>query len=166
MSTMFYLPPEHWSPRYDSTFFTAKVEAYNKCNASPCPGEPGHVGGNTHHPAVYYEVAIYCQHERWVCYRRYSNFHWMHMELLQSPPVVELPDVSTHASPRAAGAGAREEDPIMIPPKTCPFFRLNDEFLEQRRDDLNSFMNDFLQRPGSTTHPAVVTFLKLHTNKV
>jgi PX domain len=140
-----YLPKEDWSPRYDSTFFTVKLEG-KKILLEPPTDVPSSIGGKSNHPAYYYETVVYREHNKQTLLRRYSQFKWLYDQLRASPPTDDQ-------NPNA--------QPIHMPPGTCPFQWQSDAFAQNRLEQLGEFINDVLARPGYASHPAVATFLEL-----
>ena len=112
---MFYLNPEDWSPRFDSTFYTVRLTNSEVCSEMPCSPSTsdeknGHqkaaaisngarrtssrvhrrrgIGGRSSHPAVYYCLQIQCGHRTHTIWRRYSQFRSLchHAASIQPPP--------------------------------------------------------------------------------
>lgn len=141
-----YLPIDQWSPRFDSTFFSVKIESTQKCDSLP-PLKEG-IGGNTHCPAVYFDVIVFCEHRKLVLLRRYSNFYWLYEQVKDFQP------------PHVEGDFAIYE-PLVMPPKTCFFQPQDDEFIKNRKEQLGEFLDDLLSRPSYAEHPAVRLFFDL-----
>lgn len=140
---MHYLAKEHWSSRYDSSFFTTQV-AGKELLSSPPPMPEGMEGKSTH-PSVYFRVQVFSEHKEHSCLRRYSQFKWLHQTLISSPP----PEASY------------EEHALALPPGSCPWQRQDDEFLQIRLEALRDYLRDILARPGYAKHPAIQLFLEL-----
>lgn len=133
-----YLVPEHWSPRYENTTFTVKVE--QTVLMSSAPSSSSFVGGKSNFPAYYFKVDVFCARKtRSVC-RRYSQFQWLYKRLPRIDDNGELPP---------------------LPPGTCFCQPQNETFAQNRLEQLREFLRDILQRPGYSSHPAVITFLEL-----
>ena len=147
---MFYLPKEKWSPRFDSTFFTIDFGPQIKCDIPPKKIDFSSLGGNSDHPALYYEVNILSGRQSRTLLRRYSQFYHVYKELQTNP------------TPENA------KDPIKqtlsIPPRTCLFQRVDEDFLIERKNGLESFLKDLLGRPGYIDHPSVQAFLEIEPN--
>ena len=77
--------------------------------------------------------------------RRYSQFKWLHNQLIASPPE----------------AANQEAIPLSIPPGTCPWQKHVEEFLQNRLEALHEYLRDVLARPGYARHPAMQLFLEL-----
>mmetsp|Transcript_7592 Transcript_7592/g.9088 ORF Transcript_7592/g.9088 Transcript_7592/m.9088 type:complete len:156 (-) Transcript_7592:285-752(-) len=152
MHSMMYLAPKHWSPRYDEAFFTVKITSLQKMTSSPSAEDHG-IGGRTHHPAVYYEVKVLRANETFTMYRRYSNFRWLYDQITKFPPATEN---------KQSGKHAIDDTPIQLPPGTCLLQPQDEEFIQQRMEDLAEFVNDMLERPGYACHPSVSKFFQLH----
>ena len=109
--TMFYLSPEDWSPRFNSTFYTVQLTNFeiwhemppppssttdenrtceqngrndNKARTSTCRRRS--IGGRSSHPAVYYGLEIRCGHRKRTIWRRYSQFRSLCRQAATSPP--------------------------------------------------------------------------------
>ncbi len=140
---MHYLAKEHWSPRYDSTFFTSQLNGKEILDEPPTI--PIGLGGKSNHPAVYFRIEVFCEQKKHICLRRYSQFKWLHEQLKSSPP-------------RAAN---QEEHDLSMPPGSCPWQVQNEEFLQVRLEALRDYLSDVLARPGYARHPAMRFFLEL-----
>ena len=137
-----YLPKNQWSPRFEDSFYTVRVEGFERWDSSP----PGVMAvGHAHHPAFYYKVVLHRGQEKHELWRRFSQFQWLHHQVTALPP----PPVDGAPPP---------VDPIRLPPGTCWPFQ-SDELATKRVDLLSSFLDDMLSRPGYASHGAVLTFL-------
>jgi hypothetical protein len=152
-----YLAADVWSPRYESRFFTVKLEGYERRLTRS--DDDGHsttttggttadsrallsVKGNSSFPAYYYQVVVCSGSMRRVVPRRYSHFKWLATQLLQSDP--------------------NHDDAILsLPPGTCPWQPQDDKFASRRMRDLARFLDEILQKPSNANHEAVVAFLEL-----
>jgi hypothetical protein len=139
-----YLSHEDWSRRYESSFFTVKLDSVEQLREAPRM-DP-RITGKTNHPAYYYRVDVFCAHNTCSVFRRYSHFKWLFHQLCASPP-----------------SQGRWEEPLIMPPGSCFFMPPDEKFAENRAEQLHEFMRDLLQRPGYSMHPAVVLFLELDT---
>jgi hypothetical protein len=140
---MHYLAREHWSPRYDSTFFTIQITGAEKLTRPP--SIPQGMSGKANHPAFYFQVEVFSEQKKHVCLRRYSHFKWLHEVLHTSPP----------------SEAQHEDEPLRLPPGSCPWQVQDEEFITTRLDALRDYLRDVLSRPGYARHPAVRTFLEL-----
>jgi hypothetical protein len=147
MMTVMYLPKDEWSPRFDSTFFSVKLESTQICTSPPAVREG--ICGKTNTPAVYYQVAVFCEHRKITFLRRYSNFKWLYDQLKASPPPPVQDDLY------------REPPPLNMPPGTCFFHSQDDAFIQNRKEQLMDFIDDALILPGYAQHPAVILFFEL-----
>lgn len=153
-----FLSHEHWSPRYDVTFYTIQflnsteilhkngdlLEAFDGITHQSHPPVPG----NTDFPAVYYTIEVLYGHSRHIIKRRYSQFRWLYDQLsgIQNP----LPN----------------HEHLKFPPKsifswfstTC--IPPNEEFTERRLVKLNEFVNTALKYPCYSQHESIVVFLE------
>ena len=141
-----YLPFDKWSHRYDSVFFTVQIHQRIILDSAPSNSFSSEVKGNNHHPAVYYELHVSCANDTLIFARRFSQFNWLFNQLRTFPV------------PEEGGLIAAS---ISLPPKTCPFQIVDDEFLDNRQDELGHFLSNILIRPGYAQHKDVVAFLKL-----
>lgn len=143
-----YLSIEHWSPRYDEKFFTAKMTGKEKLTSQPQP-IPEALQGNymKNHPAIYYRIEVYSQQKKHVCLRRYSHFEWLHQRLLLLP---------------SEDSSSRKND-LSLPPKTCPWQIHNEEFLQNRLEELREYILDALSRPDFARDDAMREFLELNS---
>lgn len=164
-SNFMYLPKDYWSARYESNFYTVKIESkrlvssYDQESSVDADNVPkitqstnNTVGGKRNLPAYYYEVVVYRQHGKTSVFRRYSQFKWLHDQILSHP----LP--SSITSPETERRDSRH---IPLPSGTCLFQWQNDEFAQKRLELLSEYMDDLLSQPGYANHPAVIAFLEL-----
>lgn len=168
-----YLAKEDWSPRFENEFFTVSIDTWDTYNSlselreaqisdgsdgSDCTdGSDGggdnkehhflHVEGNTRFPAVFFCIKVQYGREEFKCLRRYSQFHQLYNEVIHYPPHHE----EDKNKPR-----------LCIPPKTCFFQAVDDNFLNNRQYELYEFLTDLLARPGYVNHSAVQAFLELN----
>ena len=140
-----YLEKHQWSKRFDSTFFSFSMDG--KRQLLEAPSIPATIKGKTNHPAMYFELTVYCGHRTTSIVRRYSHFQWLFHQVYDS---------NSKQLDRMTGG-----PPLRLPPGTCPFQRMDETFLEKRKEELQHFLNELLNRPGYSQHPAVVTFLLL-----
>jgi len=152
---MFYLPVDQWSPRYiDPPFFTFKIESRTLLTDSPETVEfLKKFSVKTNHPAIYFKVEIFCGKRNHIFYRRYSQFRKLYDFMLEDPPL--LSSISS-IDPEST------YQPLFFPPKTCPFYEVSEEFLDDRQRDLADFLQDLLIRPGFAQHPVLKIFLELN----
>lgn len=175
---MFYLSKEDWSPRFEPTFFTVSLDARMTCSNSPpsitassqsLPSRPtqkySFIGGNNSFPAIYFNLRVQCAHQEHSCPRRYSQFRRLYDDLrFHAKSVQQL----SHES-QAQKKGNRDQNTnrdddcrdLYIPPKTCPFQPMDEEFLDVRQKELYEFIDDLLKRPVYVNHPSVHAFLEL-----
>jgi hypothetical protein len=110
---MFYLSPDHWSPRFGDDFFTIEMEKRRWVEPSQVEGGGQGAGSDgslndivadavvpsqrrcrpPSGPALYYDIKIkYGNFER-IILRRYSQFQWLHSTLSLSPPIPSTPEL-------------------------------------------------------------------------
>ena len=180
---MFYLNPEDWSPRFDSTFYTVKLTNFEVRNEMPTAstsstsdmisnGNRSHrrrnISGRSSHPAVYYGLEIRCGHRTRTIWRRYSQFRSLCHHAARSPPPPSSDPHEVEAErkrgslwsafpPRQLASG-----PCFVVPCLASKDAWKDEdFVEQRQEQLGRFLRDLLTRRGYCSHPFVVDFLEL-----
>ena len=171
---LMFLPKDQWSPRYEETFYSVKLEGFEKLTVKPPPTTTCTTAtatstanatihlppGNASFPAYYYRVTIYRGHQTNTVLRRYSQFKWLYDELRLARPSQQ--QQSTVAA--TATTAIHTTFPVM-PPGTCPWDRPNDAFAACRHDELADLLTALLelQLPGTNnaSHPAVVAFLEL-----
>jgi len=114
----------------------------------------GNVGGNTSLPARYYDIQVIHGTDSYHVFRRYSEFRWLYKRLVNYPPPINTDPLFYSASTEAL---------MELPPRSyyCYSFFENDEFLEDRQNDLYEFLKDALERPSFVSHPAMIEFLLL-----
>lgn len=155
---LMYLPKKMWSPRYEDSFYTVRVDGFYRYESSPAEAMPSsdkRIGGHSHHPAYYYKVILNRSHATQQVWRRFSQFRWLLQQVKASPPV--LRDVN-------AAEYHQGQEPITLPPGTCWPFQ-TDELAEKRVGLLGEFLDNLLSRPGYATHPAVLAFLELNNTQ-
>jgi PX domain len=162
---LMYLPKNQWSPRYDSTFYSLKLEGSPQYLTTSAPSSSASsasstvqmiMGGKTNLPAYFFQVVVYREHTTTTLLRRYSQFRWLYDKLIQRE----------QSQPAGGTTAEQPQPPLHIPPKTCPFplpWQKNDEvgLAKERMEGLEEFLNDALCRPGFANDPAVLTFLEI-----
>jgi hypothetical protein len=161
-----YLEHEDWSPRYEDTFFTVRLDRFKLFASLPdafelstlLPDADGDgdgdgddddhhtVGGKTNFPAYYYEIEVFCgRHEPRIVFRRYSQFKWLYEKL-----------------PKNLTNGSIVNERIVFPPGSpCLCHSQNDEFAKNRSEQLSEFLKDALTRKGVASQEFVAEFLEL-----
>ena len=180
---MFYLNPEDWSPRFGSTFYTVFIVSHEMCqqppvstsdetNRAPIISSGAHrrrsMGGSSSHPAVYYCLRIESGHRTQNVWRRYSQFRHLCHRAASSPPPPS-PDPHEVEAERKRGGLWSAFPPrqvaggpcLAIPCVTSRDDWKDEDFIEQRQEDLGRFLRDLLTRRGYCSHPFVVDFLEL-----
>lgn len=148
---MFYLTEKDFSPRFDETFFTCSITSRCTLETPPSNSSTNETiisKSTRHHPSIYYEIKVKCGHKDHVVYRRYSEFRTLLDDLRRNPPQSSLSERDFLSQ-------------VHIPPKTCFFSKVDDEFLDNRQEELEIFMESILKRPNYGTHPAIRNFLRL-----
>ena len=182
-----FLSYEHWSPRYDDTFFTIKMESAELFDSKPPPkrlstslsrnslseeeASESVVGvsndedigqGNTNFPAYYYKIEIFCSRQpSYVIYRRYSQFHWLYKQLQTVQSSSSSTTSGDHDNNQQQQEQQQEQKLVEFPPGTCFWYKQNDLFAQNRLVQLYEFMKDTLQIPKYANHPSVKQFLEL-----
>ena len=140
-----YLEHDDWSPRYQDTFYTVRLEHFELLT-SPRPVVDAaylpsnhQLGGKTNFPAYYYKLEVFCgRHRPKTVFRRYSQFKWLYENL--SNETLSFP---------LAGVGC-----IFCSPQT-------DNFANNRKGDLKDFLEEALSRREIASHEIVAQFLEL-----
>jgi len=147
---LMFLPKDQWSPRYEETFYSVKLEGYQlllqEAPSHDNPPPPGKLS----FPAYYYQVVVYRGHDKKTLLRRYSQFKWLHQQLLAHPPILNNENSTTNSEPLPS-----------LPPGTCPWQRQDDGFAACRMDELADFLTQLLGQPAIANHQAVISFLEL-----
>mmetsp|Transcript_11473 Transcript_11473/g.21455 ORF Transcript_11473/g.21455 Transcript_11473/m.21455 type:complete len:160 (-) Transcript_11473:537-1016(-) len=149
---MFYLTEKDFSPRFDDTFFTCSIMTRHLLEKPPQSSTESttrnddSMSKSRHHIAIYYEIRVKCGHKNHIVHRRYSEFRNLLDELKRNPP---------HPSEREFLSQ------VHVPPKTCFFSKVDYEFLDNRQEELEIFLEHLLKRPNYAIHPAIRKFLKL-----
>ena len=135
-----FLAADQWSPRFQSTFFTVKMETMDLCGARPPESstEPSRIppGKNTF-PAYYFKIVVFSGHAKHSVLRRYSQFDWL----------VSKVSIGTN-TPK-------------MPPKAWICQPQDKAFAKNRLEQLREFLEGFLSQPGIAKDPRVVAFLEL-----
>jgi hypothetical protein len=147
-----YLEHEDWSPRYEDTFFTVRLDRFKLFASLPDAGADGGddddhtVGGKTNFPAYYYEIEVFCgRHEARIVFRRYSQFKWLYEKL-----------------PKNLTNGSIVNERLVFPPGSpCLCHSQNDVFAKNRSEQLSEFLKDALTRKGVASQEYVAKFLEL-----
>mmetsp|Transcript_1703 Transcript_1703/g.3628 ORF Transcript_1703/g.3628 Transcript_1703/m.3628 type:complete len:159 (-) Transcript_1703:1051-1527(-) len=158
---MMFLPEDQWSPRYEKQFYTIRMKKYTTLhnpseiikeanNADPYEDDDdacqlfGFCNNNKKkYPAVYYEIEVMSGTTIHTCLRRYSQFHLLCKQL---DPNGDM--------------GLKK----ILPPKTAPFRKLSNTFLEERMSALHAFLGDLLIRQECVNNPLIEQFLELNDN--
>ena len=135
-----FLASDQWSPRFEETFFTVKMNGYELLRSPPESAESSRVAkGKGTFPAYYYKIDVCCGHVKHTVSRRYSQFDWL------------VSHVSSHQWPNLPA----------LPPKTWICQLQDATFAMHRLEQLREFLEDFLSQPGIATDPSIVAFLEL-----
>ena len=152
-----YLPKSQWSPRFEDSFYTVRVEGFERCTAAPTTttrssseAVADRVKGHSHHPAFYYKVVLHRGTSSQEMWRRFSQFVWLYRQVQASPP-----------PPPTRIEGVPPQDPLRLPPGTCWWPFQSEDLATKRVELLSGFLDDMLSRPGYASHPAVLTFLEI-----
>lgn len=148
---LFYLSYNHWSPRFDPTFFSVKMMGHEKI-ANQLPEGINNLGGKQSLPAYYYKITVFREHSKTVILRRFSQFRKLYKDLRSNPPLI-------------AKSGDKGK-PIRFPASACSVVvcMQEDQLAENRQELLAEFLEDILRRPGYASHPSVLHFLGLEPN--
>lgn len=140
-----FLAFEDWSPRFESTFYTIKMESYELVGSPPeansISSSSTRLEGKYSFPAYYYRIEILCGKSKHSVLRRYSQFASLYRKIAQD-----------HRN------GANDPS---LPPGTCLCQPQDESFAQNRLEQLREFFGDILQLQGVSSHPAIVGFLEL-----
>ena len=135
-----FLASDQWSPRFEGTFFTVKVNGYDLLRSPPeSVGSSRVASGKGTFPAYYYKIDVCCGHAKHTVSRRFSQFDWL------------VTNVSSHNWPNLP----------VLPPKTWICQSQDARFAMHRLEQLRDFLEEFLSQPGIATDSSVVAFLEL-----
>lgn len=172
----FYLQPEHWSPRYDPSFFTIELKSRQTLTSPPPEATRSHslhpelrrIETKRSHPACYYVVKILYGHTEQIVLRRYAQFRWLYDKVTHFPPH----QYSNHGVDHVEAyndSSTMEGKKLTFPPRRIwPWsWWPRDEALEkERQNELCTFLTDMLSRPGYASHPSLIAFLELKSLNV
>ena len=139
-----YLEYDDWSPRYQETFYTVRIESFELLTSLPEAAShlpPNQLGSNNSLPAYYYEIKVFCgRHPPRIVYRRYSQFKWLYENITKlSSAVIGFPSGSS-----------------------CFFCSPNTESVAKERiDTLKDFLEEALVRREIASSEVVAQFLEL-----
>ena len=164
---MMFLPEDKWSPRYETQFYSIRLNKYTTLNRPPDIISKHHENDNdtlfgeenecsifdfcnSHqkYPAVYYEIEVMSGSKTHTCLRRYSQFYYLCKKLDPSgemglkkslPPKTNNPLLLFHQSKRD----------------------FDDDFLKERMDGLYAFLRGLLIRQECVNNPLIEQFLEL-----
>jgi hypothetical protein len=151
---MMFLPESKWSPRYETQFYTIRMNTYTTL-AKPTPSSSSDHDDDTtfgndecslcnqknKFPAVYYKIEVLRGNTQHTCLRRYSQFVYLCNKI------------------DATGELRRH-----LPPKAGLFHKDSPEFLEQRMKELYKFLMNVLTRPECVNDKWVEAFLELRNS--
>lgn len=152
---MMFLPESKWSPRYETQFYTIRMNAYELLDKpAPSSNDTNTFGNdecslcnhNQKHPAVYYKIEVLRGNTQHTCLRRYSQFLYLRNKV--------------HLIERENNMYNK----IHFPPKTGPFHRDSPQFLEERMEGLYKFLMALLLQPECVNNKWVEAFLELSTS--
>ena len=73
-----FLVSGQWSPRFENTFFTVKLDGFELLESEPEETGPTILSkGKGTFPAYYYKITVFCGHAKHTVRRRYSQFDWL-----------------------------------------------------------------------------------------
>lgn len=155
-ANLMYLPQKMWSPRYEDSFYTVRVDGFHKFESAPedaaTAAAASGIGGHSHHPAFYYKVILNRSQTTKEMWRRFSQFQWLYRQVNASPPVLADANAAEHQA---------QAEPLKLPPGTCWWPVQSPQLAAKRVELLGEFLDNLLSRPGYASHPAVVAFLEL-----
>lgn len=171
---MMFLPESKWSPRYESQFYTIRMNSYVTLDKPPEEEEDEDTGQNNYtfgndnddictffrlcnilnntpnktFPAVYYKIEVLRGNSSHTILRRYSQFVYLHHKIIDSIMIENNKDNNNR-----------------LPPKTGPFHNTtknaNEEFFYERMEGLYKFLVGLLMQPECVSNKWITAFLEL-----
>jgi len=137
---MLYLQHDDWSPRYQDTFYTVRLEQFELLASAPVATSnlpANHLGSKTSFPAYYYKIEVFCgRHAPRTVFRRYSQFKWLYENI--------------------------PNEALCLPPAGgCFCTPQTENFARNRTMDLMEFLEEALARREIASHDTVAQFLEL-----
>jgi hypothetical protein len=172
-TNMMFLPESKWSPRYESQFYTIRMNSYVTLDKPPQEEEEDAVGQNNTFgndnddictlfklcnilndtpnktfPAVYYKIEVLRGNSSHTILRRYSQFVYLHHKIFDTIIIQNTKHISK------------------LPPKTGLFYNTtnntnNEEFLYERMEGLYKFLVGLLMQPECVSNKWIMAFLEL-----
>eukprot|EP00536_Pseudo-nitzschia_multiseries_P007091 jgi/Psemu1/65877/estExt_Genemark1.C_1600052 len=136
-----YLEQEDWSPRYQDTFYTVRMDHFDRFTSPPDNDHhgslpPNDFGAKKTFPAYYYKIEVLCgRHDPKVVYRRYSQV--------------------------GNSNSGEQQQAIQLPPGSGCLCSQNDDFAKNRLEQLREFLNEVLVRREVACSDVVAQFLQL-----
>ena len=167
---MMFLPESKWSPRYESQFYTIRMNSYVTLDKPPEEDEEAGQNNTTFgndnddictffricnilntpnktFPAVYYKIEVLQGNSSHTILRRYSQFVYLRHKIYDSIMINNSKDINK------------------LPPKTGPFFNTtnnaNEEFVYERMEGLYKFLVGLLMQPECVNNKWIEAFLEL-----
>ena len=167
-----FLPESKWSPRYESQFYTIRMNSYVTLDKQPPEDEDEDTGQNNYtfgndnddictffrlcnilntpnktFPAVYYKIEVLRGNSSHTILRRYSQFVYLRHKICDSIMIQNSNDI------------------IQLPPKTGLFHNTtknaNEEFFNERMEGLYKFLVGLLMQPECVSNKWITAFLEL-----
>lgn len=144
-----FLPESKWSPRYETQFYTIRMNSYTTLEKPPDHAAADTTFGNdecslcnhnkTKFPAVYYKIEVLRGHTQHTILRRYSQFLYL------CKKIDATGEMHKHLPPKAG----------------LLFHKDSPEFLSVRMEGLYKFLMNVLLRPECVNDKWVEAFLEL-----
>jgi len=134
-SAILYFPKKHFSSRFGEKFFTFDINEYGN-----------HESNNLfccNNLVTYYSIVISCGKDSWVAKRRYSDFVTLRLSIIQA--ILSNNNSSSNSIDRNINKDTVTlKDLPLLPPKTILSITNDDNALEQRKKELDIFLDKLL----------------------
>ena len=136
-TAVLYFPKKHFSSRFGDKFFTYDITDYynDDINNIYC----------CNNQATFYNIMISCGKDNWIVKRRYSDFVTLRISIIQS--ILQHNNILNNNIDRIVHKDSIVLDTIdvpLLPPKTLLSIMNDDNALEQRKKELDAFLDKLL----------------------
>ena len=135
-AAILYFPRKHFSSRFGDKFFTIDINEYNNDDSNDyycCNNQ-----------ATYYNILISCGKDSWIVKRRYSEFVNLRLSIIRA---ILSNNNDTNSIDRMVNKDTvilNTIDLPLLPPKTILSIVNDDNALEKRKKELDSFLDKLL----------------------
>lgn len=175
LNPSFYLTPEHWSKRYDPSFFTIYVDDRKYFQTVPVDDDMfeyddadprlslRNIAKNRYHPACYYQVRICYGIKEKIIWRRFAQFQHLVDQISMFPPI----DPDSHTYTSSSSSTTVDSSLPKLPRKTWIWeWPHKPDFEEERQEGLNDFIRRLMDKsPVYSNHFAVKAFLGFYDDE-